>query len=186
MVYANHNKENNCGIIEFLRQNSRSGSGSQQDELRIATKVWLPNTAGLSKIPYRVGSRKFIWAPVYSCSHWLRPRNSPSPHLGSYTGALLVSQDRRHLFVPPWPLAIILLKNPFCRGVLKKRKDIKAQLCPPLLHVLFCGLEHCRHVHSWWFRIAISLQHTNQRWSPNCQYQSSESVMFWYGTGYPY
>ncbi len=24
------------------------------------------------------------------------------PHLGSYTMALLVSQDRRHLFVTPW------------------------------------------------------------------------------------
>jgi hypothetical protein len=22
-------------------------------------------------------SLKFIWAPVYSCTHWLRPRNSP-------------------------------------------------------------------------------------------------------------
>ncbi len=24
-------------------------------------------------------SAKFIWAPVYSCTHWLRPRNSPPP-----------------------------------------------------------------------------------------------------------
>jgi hypothetical protein len=32
--------------------------------------------------------------------HW-QPRNSPPPpHLDSYTRALLVSQDRRHLFVP--------------------------------------------------------------------------------------
>ncbi len=40
----------------------------------------------------------------YSCTHWLRPRNSPSPPpspriLRSYTRAHLVSQDRRHLFV---------------------------------------------------------------------------------------
>jgi hypothetical protein len=34
------------------------------------------------------------------CTHWLRSR-TPSPHLGSYTRALLVSQDRRHLFVTP-------------------------------------------------------------------------------------
>ncbi len=35
---------------------------------------------------------------------WLKPRNNPPPpppHLGSYTRALLVSQDRRHLFVAP-------------------------------------------------------------------------------------
>jgi hypothetical protein len=39
---------------------------------------------------------------VYSCTHWLRLRNSPLPlHLGSYTRALLVSKDRRHLFVTP-------------------------------------------------------------------------------------
>jgi hypothetical protein len=35
---------------------------------------------------------------LYSCTHWLRPLFS---HLGSYTSALLVSQDRRHLFVTP-------------------------------------------------------------------------------------
>ncbi len=39
------------------------------------------------------------------CTHWLRPRNSPPPpYLGSYTRALLVSQDRQHLFVTPWGL----------------------------------------------------------------------------------
>ncbi len=58
--------------------------------------------------PYGVRSPKFFWAPVYSysCSHWLRPRNSPlPPHLGSYTKALLVSQDRRHLDISLWPPA---------------------------------------------------------------------------------
>jgi hypothetical protein len=37
---------------------------------------------------------------VHSSTHWLR---TPSllPHLGSYTRAPLVSQDRRHLFVTP-------------------------------------------------------------------------------------
>ncbi len=38
---------------------------------------------------------------VRSCIHWLRPRNPPPPHLGSYTRTLLVSQGRRHLFVTP-------------------------------------------------------------------------------------
>jgi hypothetical protein len=42
---------------------------------------------------------------VHSCTHWLRPRNPTPPpsHLCSYTRALLlVSQDRRHLFMTPW------------------------------------------------------------------------------------
>jgi hypothetical protein len=54
-------------------------------------------------VKYGVRSLKFIWVPVYSCTHWLRRRNPPPPpqHLGSYTRALLVSQDRRHLFVKP-------------------------------------------------------------------------------------
>jgi hypothetical protein len=30
------------------------------------------------------------------------PATPPPPHLGSYTRPLLVSQDRRHLFVTPW------------------------------------------------------------------------------------
>ncbi len=38
---------------------------------------------------------------VHSCTHWLRPRKSLPPHLGSYTRALMVSQDRRHLFTTP-------------------------------------------------------------------------------------
>ncbi len=42
---------------------------------------------------------------VHSCTHWLRTRNSPLPsHLGLNTRALLVSQDRRHLFVSCDPL----------------------------------------------------------------------------------
>jgi hypothetical protein len=44
--------------------------------------------------------QSLFWAPVYSCSHWLRPQNSR--RLDSYTRALLVSQDRRHLLVTPW------------------------------------------------------------------------------------
>jgi hypothetical protein len=29
-----------------------------------------------------VRSQKFIWAPVYSCTHWLRPRIFPPPAFG--------------------------------------------------------------------------------------------------------
>jgi hypothetical protein len=55
---------------------------------------------------YEVRSPKYIWAPVYSCTHWLRPRNYPlPPHLGSYTRARYWSAMiyRRHLFVTPCP-----------------------------------------------------------------------------------
>ncbi len=39
---------------------------------------------------------------VHSCTHWMRPRNyPPPPHLGSYTRALLVSQDRLHPLCDP-------------------------------------------------------------------------------------
>ena len=43
---------------------------------------------------------------MYSCTHWLRPRNSPPfPAFGLiYMRAVLVSQDRRHLLVTPCPL----------------------------------------------------------------------------------
>jgi hypothetical protein len=40
----------------------------------------------------------------YICTHWLSPRTPPphiSPHWDSYTRVLLVSKDRRHLFVTP-------------------------------------------------------------------------------------
>ncbi len=45
--------------------------------------------------------RSLFGLHVYSCTHWLRPRPPPPPDMSSYTRALLVSQDRRHLFVAP-------------------------------------------------------------------------------------
>ncbi len=62
------------------------------------------SNSGPFRVKYGVRSPNFIWAPVYSCAHWLRPRNSPPPlplHLGLCTRALLVSKVRRHLFVIP-------------------------------------------------------------------------------------
>ncbi len=40
---------------------------------------------------------------MHNCTHWLRPRNPPPlpPHLDSSSRALLVNQDRRHLFATP-------------------------------------------------------------------------------------
>ncbi len=32
--------------------------------------------------------QRFIWAPVYSCTHWLRPRNPPPAFGLIYEGAI--------------------------------------------------------------------------------------------------
>jgi hypothetical protein len=49
--------------------------------------------------------QSFFGLNAHSCTHWPRPHKPlpqyPFPHLVSYTRALLVSQDRRHLFVTP-------------------------------------------------------------------------------------
>jgi hypothetical protein len=50
---------------------------------------------------------------VYSCTHWPTPHNPPPPHPPAFgliycTRALLVSQDRRHLFVTPCPQLSLL------------------------------------------------------------------------------
>ncbi len=54
-----------------------------------------------TSIKYGVDLQSLFGLSVQRCTDWLRPRNPLPPHLGSYTRALLVSQDRRHLFVPP-------------------------------------------------------------------------------------
>ncbi len=42
-----------------------------------------------TSVKYGVLSPKFIWAPVYSCTHWLRPCNPPPPAFGLiYEGAI--------------------------------------------------------------------------------------------------
>ncbi len=72
---------------------------------------------------------------VHSCTHQLRPRRpQPPPLLGSYTRALLVSQDRRHLFA----LASTLEQN--TRRVEegdRRRKNTKIQYIKPLLDNLY-------------------------------------------------
>jgi hypothetical protein len=43
-------------------------------------KIGGPNVGrNISLVKYGVRSLKFIWAPVYSCTHWLGPRNSSPP-----------------------------------------------------------------------------------------------------------
>ncbi len=54
------------------------------------------------RLNMEIDLQSLFWLYAHSCSHWLRHRNSPlHPHLDSYTRALLVSQDSRHLFVTP-------------------------------------------------------------------------------------
>jgi hypothetical protein len=47
-----------------------------------------------SYVKYEVRSPKFIWAHVYSCTHWLRSRNSPLP------------PDWAYIHVPNWSAKI--------------------------------------------------------------------------------
>jgi hypothetical protein len=63
-------------------------------------------TAALVK--YGVRSPKFIWAPCAQLYTLVEiPQLSPlPPHLDSYTRSLLVSQDKRHLFVTPFTAAL--------------------------------------------------------------------------------
>ncbi len=62
---------------------------------------------GAPLVKYGGRTPKFIWAPCHvMCVAILigwDPATPPiSPHLDSYARALLVSKDRRHLFVTPW------------------------------------------------------------------------------------
>ncbi len=52
---------------------------------------------------YGVRSQKVIWAPVYSCTHWLRLCNSPLPTAFGliYEGAIGQPQIDDNLFVTP-------------------------------------------------------------------------------------
>jgi hypothetical protein len=58
---------------------------------------------GLSlRLNIELDIQTFFGLHVHRCTiHWLRSRDSPPPLPHSYTRTLLVSQDRRHLFVAP-------------------------------------------------------------------------------------
>jgi hypothetical protein len=53
--------------------------------------------------------------PVHSCTHWLRPGNPPlpSPRIWAHIRmrALMVSEDRRHLFCDPLISTFRALQN---------------------------------------------------------------------------
>jgi hypothetical protein len=76
-------------------------------------------TVCLSKayVKYGVWSQKFIWAPGAQLQVLivLDPAILP-PHSGSYTRALLVSQDRLHLIEKLWPPACLRCLNSYLGG----------------------------------------------------------------------
>jgi len=66
---------------------------------------------------------------------------SPPPHLGSYTMALLVSQDRRHLFVTPWAILTETLKVTVLGAVEKTvEKEVEVRVVVPVLSTTNLGL----------------------------------------------
>ncbi len=101
---------------------------------------------GYSKVRHRSNMESDLQSlfglHVLRCIHWLRPRNfSPPPHSGSYTRALLVSQDRQHLFGTPW--GAVMLEN--------KRKNYQC-----------CELE------SWWVLVvSVGLDPVRQKITKN-------------------
>jgi hypothetical protein len=69
------------------------------------------------RLNMEVDLQKLIWAPCAQLYSFAETPQLPPipPHWDSYTRALLVSQDRRHLFVTPWTSrsdsSMILNKN---------------------------------------------------------------------------
>jgi hypothetical protein len=64
-----------------LRVNFKNTARTNKAVFPIETDTYKP------QVKYGVRSPKFIWAPVYSCAHWLRPRNHPAYGL-IYEGAI--------------------------------------------------------------------------------------------------
>jgi hypothetical protein len=81
--------------------------------------VFCGNKSHFRRLNMELDLQSLFGLYVYSCSYWLRPPQPPPPlptHLGSYTRMLLVSRDRRHLFVTPWlvPCTVCPCTPGFC------------------------------------------------------------------------
>ncbi len=78
---------------------------------------------------------------VHNCTHWLlRPRKTPTlphpPHWDTCTRALLVSKERRHLFVTSWlfPFFVFPIRfkpTPIFRIVQHRNEDDIQHRIPP-------------------------------------------------------
>ncbi len=85
----------------------------QQFKLNFQAKASSVRVLRRTGICIGVMSPKFIWAPcaqLYPFSE--TPQTTPPSHLhtnsDSFTRALLISQDRRHLFMTPWVFGLVL------------------------------------------------------------------------------
>jgi hypothetical protein len=86
--------------LALLHQVTAFGGGGGCLSLMVALGV-----SWIAKVKSGVRSPKFLGSMCTTAvTHWLWPCNPPppAPHVGSNTRALLVSQDRRHLFMTPW------------------------------------------------------------------------------------
>jgi hypothetical protein len=84
---------------------SSQGSYQNYQNLAVSNQLLDVGRGGGAKVKYGVRSPKLIWAPIaqlYSLAENLKPL---PPHMGSFTRALLVNQDRRHFFVALWERA---------------------------------------------------------------------------------
>jgi len=87
-----------------------------------------------SEVRYGGRSPKFIWAQCHvMCTAVLigwDPATPPfPPHCDSYTRALLVSKDRRHLFVTPWGRPKAMRRSRDLRLYASSKTHQKSRFC---------------------------------------------------------
>jgi hypothetical protein len=108
------------GRVVFLCSSSEEYFSLKSDIVQAFTRLHIGAPVFIAVYIFILGRPAPI-SPLYSCTHWLRPCNSLPPlprHFVSYTMTILVSQDRRHLFVTPClhPLSVIAPSTVSCRG----------------------------------------------------------------------
>ncbi len=107
---------------------------------------------------------------VHSWTHWLRPRNPPpfTPRIWAhiYMRALLVSQDRRHLFLTPWwePRGVGNVSNVRCLS-----RNVAIRLYLSFEHIGFGGK-------TYWRKIRVFLQYETRTGQEHLSY-TAHSLM---------
>ncbi len=119
--------------------------------------------------------QSFFWAlcaQLYSLAETRQPL-PPLPHLGSYTKALLVSQDKWNLFVTPWLFVIKTVMWPSHQS-LKESNDIPTLTIEQffkivaeksfLLQLIYVNSEHVLPVSSLFHKISVLTTKTQASW----------------------